>query len=90
MFNGLYRVNGKGLFNVPKGDYKNPKILDSDNILDFSKSLPEVGNIHFEDFRECKKRIEKGDLVYFDPPCHPLVKPLHLHSIQVYLVKMNK
>ena len=71
-FNGLYRVNGKGLFNVPKGDYKNPKILDRDNILDFSKSLPEVENIHFEDFRDCEKRIKKGDLVYFDPPYHPL------------------
>ena len=70
-FNGLYRVNKKGLFNVPKGSYKNPKILDIENLYTLSEFLPPIENIRNSEFDEIEG-IEKGDLVYFDPPYHPL------------------
>lgn len=70
-FNGLYRVNGKGLFNVPEGSYKNPKIVDVENLFKLSNVLPEIQNIRNVQFDEISD-IQKGDLVYFDPPYHPL------------------
>lgn len=70
-FNGLYRVNPKGHFNVPKGNYKNPKILDEGNMLKVSELLPPLENIRNVQFDEISE-IAKGDLVYFDPPYHPL------------------
>jgi len=70
-FNGLYRVNSKGLFNVPKGSYKNPRIVDADNLYKLSSLLPKVENIRSTEFDKMKE-ISKGDLVYFDPPYHPL------------------
>ena len=70
-FNGLYRVNSKGLFNVPKGRYKNPTILDVENLYKLSSLLPKVENIRCQEF-DAIKDIKKGDLVYFDPPYHPL------------------
>ena len=70
-FNGLYRVNSKGLFNVPKGSYKNPKIIDEENLYKLSSLLPNVKNILNTEFDKISG-INKGDLVYFDPPYHPL------------------
>ena len=70
-FNGLYRVNSKGLFNVPKGSYKNPTIIDEENLYKVSSLLPKTKNIRCQEFDEIKD-IRKGDLVYFDPPYHPL------------------
>ena len=70
-FNGLYRVNGKGLFNVPKGNYKNPRIVDEENLYKLSSLLPKTENIRNTQFDSIEE-IEKGDLVYFDPPYHPL------------------
>lgn len=70
-FNGLYRVNHKGLFNVPKGEYKNPKIVDEDNLYRLSYLLPKTENIRNTQFDDIQG-IKKGDLVYFDPPYHPL------------------
>ena len=70
-FNGLYRVNRSGLFNVPKGDYKNPTIIDDKNLYKLSSLLPKYENIRCQEFDEIKN-INKGDLVYFDPPYHPL------------------
>lgn len=70
-FNGLYRTNSKGLFNVPEGSYKNPKILDIDNLYNLSKVLPKIDNIKNVQFNEIVD-IKEGDLVYFDPPYHPL------------------
>ena len=71
--NGLYRVNRNGLFNVPKGNYKNPKIIDEDNLYKLSNLLPEIENIRCQEFDEIKG-MNKGDLVYFDPPYHPINK----------------
>lgn len=70
-FNGLYRVNRNGLFNVPKGSYKNPTIVDEENLYKISSLLPKTQNIRCKEFDEIKD-IKKGDLVYFDPPYHPL------------------
>lgn len=72
-FNGLYRVNSRGMFNVPMGSYTNPKILDGDNLHAVSAALRE-GGVTFEcsDFDSVLKRAESGDLVYFDPPYHPV------------------
>ena len=70
-FNGLYRVNSKGLFNVPKGNYKNPRIVDEENLYKLSSLLPKTENIRNTQFDDIEE-VEKGDLVYFDPPYHPL------------------
>lgn len=70
-FNGLYRVNSKGLYNVPMGAYKNPLICDTENILAVSEKLQNV-KIHCGDFRESAEFIDKDTFVYFDPPYRPL------------------
>lgn len=70
-FNGLYRVNRNGQFNVPFGKYKNPNYIDSENILACSKLLQETTILN-GDFEIIKKYIKKGDFVYFDPPYVPL------------------
>lgn len=72
-FNGLYRVNRKGKFNVPFGAYKNPLICDSENLRAVSTALESV-KILCEDFEMCLRFAEKGDFIYFDPPYHPLSK----------------
>ena len=72
-FNGLYRVNSKNQFNVPYGKYKNPRILDEDNLRNINKYLNENDiAILNSDFEEATKTAKKGDLVYFDPPYVPL------------------
>jgi len=70
-FNGLYRVNGQGAFNVPIGRYKNPSILDPENLRSVADALRGV-TLHVAHFREVVGRAEKGDFIYFDPPYHPL------------------
>ena len=71
-FNGLYRVNKKGEFNVPYGRMKNPNICDAEGILKASKAL-ENSTIVFGDYQSVLKTYAKqGDFVYLDPPYHPL------------------
>lgn len=70
-FNGLYRVNKSGQHNVPYGKYKNPTWLDEENLLECSKLLAQT-EIQTGDFEIIKEHIQKGDLVYFDPPYVPL------------------
>lgn len=70
-FNGLYRTNKKGLFNVPEGRYKNPTIINKENLFELSKVLPNSKNILSNNFFEFDF-IKKKDLVYLDPPYHPL------------------
>jgi DNA adenine methylase len=67
-YNGLYRVNRQGKFNVPYGTYKNPNIVDEKNILACHEAL-KCAKIEYKDFKAIKPR--KGDFVYFDPPYHP-------------------
>ena len=70
-FNGLYRVNKNGEFNVPCGKYKNPTICDAKNLRNLSKLLQ---NVVFEygDYKKCIKYIDTNTFVYFDPPYRPL------------------
>lgn len=70
-FNGLYRVNRKGQFNVPIGSYKNPPICDADNLRNISKLLDGV-HIKCGDYKECADFIDKNTFVYIDPPYRPL------------------
>ena len=70
-FNGLYRVNSKGGFNVPFGRYKRPAILDEENILRVSELLQHV-TLMFGDFRDCEPFVNDTTFVYFDPPYRPL------------------
>lgn len=78
-FNGLYRVNSQGKFNVPFGKYKNPKILDEENILEVSRALQKV-DLTSKDFEEAIESANKNDFVYFDPPYQPLSKTSNFTS----------
>ncbi len=70
-FNGLFRQNLKGEFNVPFGRYDNPKILDEPNIIAVNKSLAST-EIFCADFNESSSYIQKSTLMYLDPPYRPL------------------
>jgi len=70
-FNGLYRVNKKGLFNVPMGAYKNPMICDEKNLRAVSEKLHRV-TIVCGDYRESANFIDENTFVYFDPPYRPI------------------
>jgi len=70
-YNGMYRENLKRKFNVPFGRYKNPKILDKENILAVSKLLTNA-IITSCSFEKAVEKAKKGDFIYFDPPYHPL------------------
>lgn len=70
-FNGLFRVNRKGLFNVPMGSYKNPLICDELNLRAVSDKLQNV-EIICGDYRESSDFIDENTFVYFDPPYRPI------------------
>lgn len=74
-FNGLYRVNSKGKFNVPLGRYSNPNIINEDNLLSVSRILQSKKiQIICRDFTAVLTDAKKGDFVYFDPPYQPVSK----------------
>lgn len=70
-FNGLYRVNQKGQFNVPMGRYKNPLICDATGLKAASSALQST-TLTLGTFKDAVKNAKSGDLVYFDPPYVPL------------------
>lgn len=70
-FNGLYRVNSKGLYNVPVGAYKKPMICNSENLHLISKMLQNV-EIRCGDYSQCMDFIDENTFVYIDPPYRPL------------------
>jgi len=78
-FNGLYRVNSTGGFNVPMGSYTNPKICDDDTLLEASEKLKKV-NIICGDYKLSKDFIDETTFVYFDPPYRPLTKTSSFNS----------
>ena len=70
-FNGLYRVNRSGAFNVPHGRYRKPRILDAAALEAASAVLQDVDLLSV-DFEEACAAAGPGDFVYLDPPFHPL------------------
>lgn len=72
-FNGLFRVNKKGHFNVPMGVYKNPLICDEDNLRAISKKLQNV-TIVCGDYKKSADFIDNHTFVYFNPPYRPITK----------------
>jgi DNA adenine methylase len=75
-YNGLYRVNSKGHFNVPHGRYVNPTILDEERLRDAHSSLAKA-DLREEDFADACARAQPGDFVYLDPPYQPLSATAH-------------
>jgi DNA adenine methylase len=70
-YNGLFRVNRSGGFNVPFGRYKNPDILNVDNLMEVAARLKNTRIIQ-GDFTKCRKYVDDRTFVYFDPPYRPL------------------
>ena len=78
-YNGLFRVNSKGEFNVPVGRYANPRILDAQNLRAVSSLLRKV-SIQYCDFEAVADFVDHQTLVYFDPPYRPLSSTAHFTS----------
>ncbi|MBI4854306.1 MAG: DNA adenine methylase [Acidobacteria bacterium] len=70
-YNGLYRVNKQGQFNVPYGKYKKPLICDSEVIRTASESLKEI-HLSVSSFEKTVEKAQKRDFIYLDPPYVPL------------------
>ncbi|WP_066378619.1 MULTISPECIES: DNA adenine methylase [unclassified Anabaena] len=70
-YNGLYRVNSNGHFNVPIGKYKKPLICDKRNLKAVAKILARTQILN-GDFSDCEKFVDNQTFVYFDPPYRPL------------------
>ena len=80
-YNGLYRVNRKGQFNVPFGRYKRPKVCDAANLRAGSEALNGV-EVSCASFERVLDRAKAGDLVYLDPPYVPLSRTASFTSYQ--------
>ncbi len=78
-YNGLYRVNSSGAFNVPFGRHVNPTICDEPNLRAVAAVLSDV-ELVVEEFEPCCKRARPGDAVYLDPPYLPLSPTAHFTS----------
>lgn len=70
-FNGLYRVNKNGKFNVPVGKYKNPTICDEQNLRNLSNLIQNV-QFKYGDYKKSLEYVTENTFVYFDPPYRPL------------------
>ncbi len=80
-FNGLYRVNSKGKFNVPLGRYANPNIVNEENLVAVSRILQSKKiQISCRDFASVLSDAKKNDFVYFDPPYQPVSKTANFTS----------
>jgi DNA adenine methylase len=81
-YNGLYRVNSKGEFNVPFGRYVNPTIVPKRNIRKASRILKDI-NIRSEDFEYLLSVVKPGDFCYLDPPYDPVSDTANFTSFSV-------
>lgn len=70
-FNGLYRVNKSGKFNVPMGSHKNPTICDEENLRNLSELIQNV-QFQYGDYKKSTEYVTENTFVYFDPPYRPL------------------
>lgn len=82
-YNGLFRLNRNGEFNVPFGKYKNPRILDEDNVLNLSRIL-QTAEIRVADFEDCETLVDTDTFVYFDPPYRPISQTSSFTSYSKY------
>ncbi len=78
-YNGLYRLNSRGEFNVPMGRYKIPRILDAQNLRAASRLLQHAF-FHYGDFETIERWVDIKTLVYFDPPYRPISSTAHFRS----------
>jgi len=78
-FNGLYRVNSKGEFNSPVGDYENPTICDEKNLIAVHQVL-QIAEIKKADFKEVINDLKNHSFIYFDPPYRPISKSANFKS----------
>ncbi len=81
-YNGLFRVNADGEFNVPFGRYKNPAICDEPNLRACSSALQGV-TLEVADYFKTLGRIGAGDMVYIDPPYEPISKTSNFNSYTI-------
>ncbi|WP_414529197.1 DNA adenine methylase [Nodularia chucula] len=89
-FNGLYRVNSQGKFNVPVGRYKNPSIC-AENILRTASAALSTSEIEQADFTNILNYAQSGDdFVYFDPPYYPLSETSYFTAYSSYSFGENK
>jgi DNA adenine methylase len=72
-YNGLWRVNSRGVFNVPYGRYKDPKIVDAHRLRVASRALARA-ELLYADFGDALRDLGRQDFVYFDPPYVPVSK----------------
>ncbi len=81
-YNGLFRLNSKGEFNVPCGRYQNPRILDAENLRNVSRLLNQV-SIRCVYFEEVADFVDGKTLAYFDPPYRPLTTTAHFTAYSI-------
>lgn len=82
-FNGLFRVNSKGDFNVPMGKYKNPLICNQKNLRSVAKTLQKT-QIYCDDFTACERWVDSQTFVYFDPPYRPISQTANFTGYSKY------
>ncbi len=87
-FNGLYRENSRGLFNVPMGKYKNPTICNADLLRAVSVALQSAA-VSLKPYSDINANNEQ-DFVYFDPPYYPLSATSNFTTYSRYVFKENE
>ncbi|MDF2736728.1 MAG: adenine methylase [Nitrososphaeraceae archaeon] len=90
-YNGLYRVNKKGLLNFPFGRYNNPKICDIENLTKVNKILNSINTtIENYDYQNIITKVKEDDFIYIDPPYHPLNETSNFTNYTVFSFDTNQ